>query len=77
MDRAPARLQPEVRAPVPDQVELDIAAAAVELELAFALAVGCADAALHDGQVGVQKLASPTARVIAKPPSKPSSEKSS
>ena len=50
---AAARLQAEMRAAVPHQVELDIAAAPVQLEVALALAVGRVLAALHDRQVGV------------------------
>jgi hypothetical protein len=52
---APARLQAEMRAPVPDQVELHIAAAPVKLEFALALAVRRVLAPLNDGQVGLQK----------------------
>ncbi len=49
---APARLQAEQRAAVEHQVELDIAAAPVRLEVALALAVGHVLAALQDRQVG-------------------------
>src|SRR5690606_6012829 len=52
---AAARLQAEMGPAVPDQVELDVAAAAVELELALALAVGRVPAALDDRQPGVEE----------------------
>jgi hypothetical protein len=52
---APARLQAEVGAAVPDQVELDITPAPVELEVALALAVGQGAPALDDRQVGAQE----------------------
>src|SRR3546814_1218073 len=45
---AAAGLQAEQGAAVVDQIELDVAAAAVELELAFALAPGRVAAALDD-----------------------------
>ncbi len=50
-----ARLQAEMRAAVPDQVELDIAAAPVGLERALRLAVRHRLAPLHDRQVGRQE----------------------
>jgi hypothetical protein len=52
---AAAAVQAEVRAAVPHEVELDVAAAPVGLEVALALAVGRGAAALHDGQVGGQE----------------------
>ena len=52
---APPRLQAEVRTPVPHQIELDIAAPAVQLEVAFAIALRRGLAALNDGQVCAQK----------------------
>src|SRR5690606_21936851 len=58
-----AGLQAEVRAPVPDQVELDIAPAAIELELAFALPVLAVLAALDDRQVGIQEAVAHRAHV--------------
>src|SRR5690606_6708964 len=51
---AATALQAEQGAAVPDQVELDVAAAPVQLELALALAVGHVLAPPDDGQVGVQ-----------------------
>ena len=48
---APARLQPEDRAAVVHQVELDITAAPVQLELPFALAERRGASALHDRQI--------------------------
>src|SRR5690606_14158160 len=53
----------EVGAAVPDQVELDVAAAAVELELALALAVLRVPAALDDRQPGVEEAVADRARV--------------
>ncbi|MPN61983.1 hypothetical protein SDC9_209729 [bioreactor metagenome] len=44
-----------MRAPVPDQVELDIAAAPVELEIALARAELVVAAAFDDGLVGGQE----------------------
>jgi hypothetical protein len=44
-----------VRAAIPDQVELDIAAAPISLERALRLAVGQRLAPLHDRQVGRQQ----------------------
>src|SRR5690606_14626950 len=55
--------QAEQGAAVVDQVELDVAAAAVELELAFALAVGRVAAALDDRQVGVEEAVAHGAQV--------------
>ena len=49
---AAAALQAEVGAPVVEQVEFDVAAAPVELEGAFALAVSGVFALPDDGQVG-------------------------
>ena len=63
---APARLQAKVRASIPHQVELHIAAPAVELKGALALAIRCVLAPLHDGQVGRPENASPTACSMAK-----------
>ena len=74
---APARLQAEQRAAVVDQVELDVAAAAVGLEVALALAVGrCRGGAARSAGRPARK-ASPTARISAKLVSKPPSAKSS
>src|SRR5690606_32321806 len=52
---AAARLQAEQRAAVPHEVELDIAATAIGLEVALALAIGRVAAALQDGQVGLDE----------------------
>src|SRR5262249_43548090 len=49
--RAAARLQPEERAAVPYEVELDVAPAAVRLEVALALAVFAIAALLDDRNV--------------------------
>src|SRR5262245_24518229 len=54
--RAAARLQSEQGAAIIDEIEFDIAAAPVGLEVPLALAVGDAPAALHDGQVRRQKM---------------------
>ena len=51
----PPRLQAEQRAAVVDQVELDVAAAPVQLELALAFAERRVLAALDDRQVGVEE----------------------
>src|SRR6185312_14067527 len=53
---APAGLQAEVGAPVPDEVEFHVAAAAIELELPFPLAVLRVAALLGDGRVGRQEV---------------------
>src|SRR5690606_1440084 len=60
---AAARLQAEVGAAVPDQVELDVAAAAVELELALALVVLHGAATLDDGQPGVEEAVADRAHI--------------
>ena len=52
---APAGLQAEQRAAVVDQIEFDVAAAAIQLEFALALAVGMSLAALDDRQIGIEK----------------------
>src|SRR5690606_8715273 len=52
---AAAALQAEQRAAVVDQVELDVAAAPVQLELALALAVRRVLAVRDDGQVRIQE----------------------
>ena len=72
----PPDLQAEQRAAIPDQIELDEAAAAVGLEITFALAIRGIPALREDWQVGLGK-ASPTAWVSAKQRSKPPSFKSS
>src|SRR5262245_40375246 len=54
--RAAAGLETEERAAVPDQIELHVAAAAVELEIALALAVRHVFAAPQDRQVGGQEM---------------------
>ena len=74
---AAARLQAEQRAAVPDQVELDVAAAPVGLEVALALAVRHVLAALRRSAGRRRGNASPTLRVSAKQRSKPPSAKSS
>ena len=51
----PPLCRPNRRAAVADEVELDVAAAPVGLEVALALAVGRVAAALHDRQVGRQE----------------------
>jgi hypothetical protein len=51
--RAPAGLQAEQRAAIPHQIELHVAAAAIELKLALALAVRRGFTAFDDGQIGV------------------------
>ena len=48
-------MQAEDRAPVKDQVELHVAAAAVELELAFPLAIGGVLPLLSDRQIAGQE----------------------
>ena len=50
----PARLQAKQGSPVPDQVELHVAATAIQLELALALTVGRLATALDNGQVGIE-----------------------
>src|SRR5690606_16562746 len=60
---AAAGLQAEQGAAVVDQVELDVAAPAVELELAFAFAVWRFPPALHDRQVGVEEPVADRAQV--------------
>src|SRR5439155_17887661 len=52
---APARLQAEERAAVPDEVELDVAPAAIRLEVALPLAVGGVATALEDRRVRGQE----------------------
>src|SRR5690606_41660700 len=52
---ASARLQAEMGAAVEHQVELDVAPASVQLELALALAIRRVLAAFHDRQVGVEE----------------------
>src|SRR6185369_9968854 len=53
--RAPSRLQAEQGAPVIYQIELDIAAAAISLEIALALIVFHVSAPLGDGQIGAEE----------------------
>src|SRR5207245_2319531 len=48
-------LQAEDGSPVVDQVELDVAAAPVELERTFGVAVRLASPLLDDGEVGVRQ----------------------
>src|SRR6185369_1000558 len=50
-----ARLQAEVRAAVPHQVEFDVAAAPVQLEIALTVTVRQVLAALQDRHVGIQE----------------------
>ena len=52
---AAARLQTEQRAAVIDQVEFDVATAAVSLEIALACGVGNVPAPRDDRQIGVEK----------------------
>src|SRR5690606_19172810 len=52
---APARLQAEQRAAVENQVEFDIAAAAVGLKITFAFAVVVIAATFDDRQIGVEE----------------------
>src|SRR3569833_1787893 len=52
---AAARLQAEQRAAVIHQIELDVAAATVGLEVAFAFAVCDVLATFEDGQIGGEK----------------------
>src|SRR5262245_51587411 len=54
--RTAAGLETEERAAVPDEIELHVAAAAIELEVALALAVGSILAAPQDRQVGRQEM---------------------
>src|SRR5512139_77099 len=54
--RAPAGLQPEQRAAVPDQVELDVAAAPVCLEVALPFAVRDVLPALENGSIRLQEM---------------------
>ena len=58
----PLRLQAEERAAVPDEVELDVAAAAVQLEVALALAERRVLAALEDRRVGGEEMVADAAR---------------
>ena len=60
----PAGLQAEQCAAVPHQVEFNIAAATVSLEIAFALAVGGMQAALQDRHVGVEEMIADAFRQI-------------
>src|SRR6185369_7836312 len=53
--RPPARLQAEEGATVVEEVELDVAAAPVELEVALALAIRDVLPALDDRQVGAEQ----------------------
>ena len=48
-------MQAEQRAAIPHEVELDVAAASIGLEVTLALAIGCVVAALDDGQIGRQE----------------------
>src|SRR5690606_16101389 len=59
---ASARLQAEQRAAVVDEVELDVAAAPVQLELALAFAEGRRPAPFDDRQVGVEERIADAAR---------------
>src|SRR6266581_3261664 len=52
----PARLQAEQRAAIVDEIELDVAAAAIGLKIPLALAVRHPAAALGNGDVGGQKM---------------------
>src|ERR1700687_1169181 len=61
---AAAGLQAKDRAAVVEQVELDVTAAPVELELTFAIAEGVAAAALDDRQVRGQESISPPAEEL-------------
>src|SRR5690606_11319638 len=60
---AAAGLQAEQGAAIVDQVELDVAAAAVELEVALALAVGGVAAPFDDRQVRVEEAVADRAHV--------------
>src|SRR5690606_11887816 len=60
---AAAALKPEVGASVVDQVELDVAAAPVQLELALPLAPRRVLAAFDDRQVGVEETVADRAQV--------------
>src|SRR5690606_12669268 len=60
---AAAALQPEVGASVVDQVELDVAAAPVQLELALPLAPGRVLAAFDDRQVGIEETVADRAQI--------------
>src|SRR6266567_3050827 len=51
----PVRLQPEDRPSVVDEIELDIASAAIRLKIALALAVGQVLAPQQHGNIGVEK----------------------
>ena len=53
---APAGLQPEQRAAVVDQIELDVAAAAIRLEFPLALAVGQRPPPFDDRRVGGEEV---------------------
>src|ERR1700694_812596 len=59
---ASVRLQPEQRAAVIDQVELDVASSAVRLEIALALSVRQILAPQQNGFVGVEKTIAHAAR---------------
>src|SRR3546814_13430834 len=61
---AAAGLDPEQRAAVLQQVELDVAAAPVELELALAFAVRRVAAALDDRHVRVEETVADRAQVV-------------
>src|SRR3546814_162680 len=61
---AAAGLDPEQRAAVPQQVELDVAAAPVELELALAFAIRRVAAALDDRHVRVEETVADRAQVV-------------
>src|SRR5207342_1190559 len=60
---ASARLQPEQRAAVVYQVELDVASAPVQLELALAFAMRHAAATFDDRQVGIEETIADRAQV--------------
>src|SRR6266568_37266 len=62
--RAASGLQSEERPAVVDEVELDVAAAAVGLEVALALAVGKAPPPLENRKVSRQKMLADAAREI-------------
>src|SRR3546814_4249984 len=53
---AAAGLQTEMRAAIPDQIEFDIAPAAIQLPVAFAFAVRHVFAAFDNRQIGVEKM---------------------
>ena len=54
--RAAPRLQPEQGASIIEQIEFDIAAAPIQLEVALALGPGLVPPALHDRHVRGQKM---------------------